>query len=176
MLYMKHETRLGERTNIIRDWLLPMMMAVLIVMLIRTFVFDVNVVRGTSMNESLSSGDIMIARKFGLDRIERGDIVTVVGVMDEGLIVKRVIGLPGETVHIDSNGIVYINGEMLPDGYQEETPGLLSEYPDVILGDDEFYLMGDNRMNSYDSRFFGPVKRKNIRDVAVMRVYPFETY
>ena len=171
----KNGENLGRRKDV-TEWFVSMVFVLLAVLLVRTFLFDVNVVRGTSMNDTLSDGNIMVARKFALDDIERGDIVTAVDVVGDSVIVKRVIGLPGEHVRVDNNGVVYVDGEQLPDEYQKETPGLESEYGDVRLGDDEYYLMGDNRLGSYDSRFFGPVPRENIRDVAVLRVFPFATY
>lgn len=170
------QERLGEGNRTWTEWAMPVLVALVAVLLVRTFVFDVNVVRGTSMQETLSDGNIMIARKFALDSISRGDIVTATGVVGEDAIVKRVVGLPGETVRVDANGAVYVDGELLPEEYQSPTPGLLSEYAEVTLGDDEYYLMGDNRWNSYDSRFFGPVSRDRIRDVALIRVFPFAMY
>lgn len=171
----KNGENLGRRRDL-TEWFVSMAFVLLAVLLVRTFLFDVNVVRGTSMSDTLSDGNIMVARKFALDHIERGDIVTAVGVVGDDVIVKRVVGLPGEHVRVDNNGVVYVDGEKLPDEYQKETPGLESEYGDVQLGDDEYYLMGDNRFGSYDSRFFGPVPREDIRDVAVLRVFPFATY
>lgn len=168
--------RLGGRPDFVRDWLVPAVAALCAVLLIRGFVLDVNVVRGSSMRETLSEGDVMVARKFGLDSIGRGDIVTAEGVVGGDIIVKRVVGLPGESVRVDGNGIVYVDGQRLPEEYQSPTPGLVPEYPEADLGLDEYYLMGDNRWNSYDSRFFGPVSRDRIRDVAVLRIWPFETY
>lgn len=168
-------TKTGKGRDLL-EWFRSLMCMMAVVLLIRAFLFDVNVVRGTSMADTLEDGNIMVARKFALDSIGRGDIVTAVGVVGDEVIVKRVIGLPGEHVRVDRSGKVYINGEALPDEYQEETPGLVSEYGDVILEDDEYYLMGDNRMGSYDSRFFGPVGREHIRDVALLRVFPFTTY
>lgn len=170
------DRRLDDRNGWVRDWLVPMMAAALVVMTVRMFFLDVNVVRGTSMQDALTDGNVMVARKFSLEDIERGDIVTASGVVGSETIVKRVIGLPGESVRVDADGVVYVDGGKLPDEYQSPTPGLLIEYGSVTLGDDEYYLMGDNRWDSNDSRFFGPVKQEHIRDVAILRVFPFEVY
>jgi len=88
---------------------------------------------------------------------------------------KRVIGLPGETVLI-KDGYVYINGEILDESLYTEMgttyiPGKVSE--EWILGDNEYFLMGDNRKHSKDSRYFGVVKTENIMGEIVFILYPF---
>ena len=153
-----------------------MLIFMIVLLLLRIFVFDMNVVYGTSMYDALDNGDVLLARKVDLDDLHRGDIVTVYDETTDELLVKRIIGLPGEEIYIDDNGYIYANWRLLDDFFQEPVtePNIL--YSDVLLGSNEYFIMGDNRTNSYDSRYFGPVSIENIRDVAVMRFYPLTIY
>ena len=91
--------------------------------------------------------------------------------------IKRVIGLPVETVYIDENGIIYIDGAVLPESYGREViknPGRAGEI--ITLGPEEYFCLGDNRNNSSDSRMedVGNIKRADIRGKAWFRLFPFE--
>ena len=94
---------------------------------------------------------------------------------DDTYYVKRIIGLPGKTVQIDPEGNIYINGELLEEDYGLETilsPGLAAE--PVILGEDEYFVLGDNRNNSSDSRepSVGNIHRSDIIGKAWVRIWP----
>ena len=94
----------------------------------------------------------------------------------EIMIIKRIIGLPGERITI-RGGFVYIDGQQLDEPYLEEgmmTSEHSGEYADILLGDNEYYLLGDNRMNSRDSRDVGPVSRGEIEGKLFFRFLPFE--
>jgi signal peptidase I len=92
--------------------------------------------------------------------------------------IKRIIGLPGETVEIEEDGTIYINGEVLPEeyGYGETTPQELTG--EVVLGDDEYFVLGDNREISLDSRYaeVGNIPRSIIIGRAWLRLYPFSEF
>jgi signal peptidase I len=95
--------------------------------------------------------------------------------------IKRVIGLPGETVRIDEEGVIYINGEVLEEHYGKETidtAHIGRAINEVKLGEGEFFVMGDNRNNSLDSRFeaVGNIKKSDIIGKAVLRMYPFNKF
>lgn len=127
-------------------------------------------VSGESMMNTLHDGDFMMCRRVkDASKFERFDIV--IATMEDGTqIVKRIIGLPGEEVFIDENGNIYINGNILEESYGRERikdPG--RAYQIVTLKENEFFLLGDNRNNSLDSRFeeIGNVPLNRIKGIVV---------
>ena len=112
---------------------------------------------------------------------QRFDIVVFPMYDGEEYFIKRIIGLPGETVRIDHQGNIYINGEQLEESYGYETiePEMIGRaFDGVTLGDDEYFVMGDNRNESEDSRFdiVGNVKRKDLMGKAVFRLWPITSF
>lgn len=99
------------------------------------------------------------------DEIHRGDIVIIKDVDPnfKGTVVKRIIGLPGETVEV-KGGVAYVNGEKLDENYINLSGNVLSkmETDPIVLGEDEYFYLGDNRVNSVDAREYGPAKREQI--------------
>ena len=100
------------------------------------------------------------------DEVARGDIVIFLFPEDESVhFVKRVIGLPGDTLEIRRQ-VIYVNGTPLDEPYVQHTSGTIVQKRDTLepvsLGPDEYFVMGDNREDSYDSRWWGPVKRASI--------------
>ena len=136
-------------------------------------------VSGSSMEDTLSNGDNLIVDKlsYRLSDPERFDIIIFPYRFEpETYYIKRIIGLPGETVQIDEEGNIFINGELLEEDYGLETindPGMAIS--PIELGEDEYFVLGDNRNNSSDSRFSGVanVKRETIIGRAFIRIYPF---
>ncbi len=136
------------------------------------------VVNGSSMETTLSNGDSIITEKLTkrFSNIERFDVIVFPPIHDPNrLYIKRVIGLPGETVYIEE-GKIYINGEVLDEHYGFEEildPGMA--YDPIMLEEDEYFVLGDNRNNSEDSRYaiVGPVSKDRITGVAWLRIYPF---
>ena len=132
-------------------------LVVLISILIVTFVGQRTIVDGNSMNPTLQNGDNLIVDKlsYRFGDPQRFDIIIFPYQYKENTnYIKRIIGLPGETVQIDYSGNIYINGEILEEDYGLETilnPGNAAE--PITLGPDEYFVMGDNRNNSEDSRF-----------------------
>ena len=151
-----------------------------ITFLIIHFVGQRTVVNGVSMQPTLSDGDNLIVDKisYRFHDQERFDIVVFpFRYADKTYYIKRIIGLPGETVYIDEEGTIYIDGEVLNENFGKEViqdPG--RAYEPVKLGTDEYFVLGDNRNNSSDSRdpVVGNIHRDELIGKAWMRIYPFD--
>lgn len=145
------------------------------------FVGQRTTVQGISMYPTLNEGDGLIVDKisYQFSDPKRFDVVVFpFQYQDETYYIKRVIGLPGETVQI-KEGSIYINGQLLHETYGQETiekAGLASE--PITLGEDEYFVLGDNRNNSSDSRepSVGNVSKKNIIGKAFLRVWPVKKF
>lgn len=151
---------------------------IIIFLLLQHFVGQHIEVKGSSMENTLSNKDHLILEKvtYRFKEPERFEIVVFrpYAEEEETYYIKRVIGLPGEKIQI-INGEVFINDEVLEDSYASElvaNPGIASR--EILLNKDEYFLIGDNRNNSTDSRSskIGPVKRKAIVGRAWARIWP----
>ncbi len=142
------------------SWIRELLIAVAVVLLIRTFLFSIITVKGDSMLETLQSGDRLYVSVLTprLTGYERGDIVICHYPGRNDQCVKRLIGLPGDTVEIVS-GTVLVNGVPLREDYLEHTA--IYTYPAITLADGEYFVLGDNRPISHDSHSadVGPVTR-----------------
>jgi signal peptidase I len=136
---------------------------------------------GSSMYPTLEDKEYGISNVIGtkLNHIERFDIVIVYIEEKDEYIVKRVIGMPGETVSY-SDGQLYINGEPMDEPFLDEdyvasyNGSFMTDVEPITLGDDEYYCLGDNRPHSTDSRYYGPFKKENIIAKGVLVIYPFD--
>ena len=143
----------------------PYIIILLVVILIRTFIATPIKVDGISMYPTLKGNEFLILNKLG--KPDRYKIVVVDEKEDD--LIKRVIGLPNETVEI-KNGNIYINGKKIKDEYGS---GTTSSYDKIKLKKDEYFVLGDNRENSRDSRSIGPVKAKQIKGTTNFILFPF---
>ncbi len=174
----KEEEKLDIKKEIM-SWIFYILFVVVLTYLIIHFVGQRTVVDGRSMENTLHDGDNLIVEKlsYRFGDPKRFDIIVFPpkGSPKE-LYIKRIIGLPGETVQIDDDGNIYIDGELLEENYGKETilnPGGAAE--PITLGDDEYFVLGDNRNNSTDSRNRGQVgniKREDIVGRAWVRIWP----
>lgn len=163
----------------ILSWVFYIGFVVIITWFILTFVGQRTVVDGRSMNATLNDGDNLIVEKlsYRFGDPERFDIIVFAPYDTKEYYIKRIIGLPGETVRIDEEGKIYVNGELLEENYGLETiknPGRAIE--EVTLGEEEYFVLGDNRNNSIDSRAdaVGNVKRSSIIGKAWVRIWPLQ--
>ena len=150
--------------------------------LIITYVGQRTIVIGDSMNETLHDGDNLIVDKltYKFRDPKRFEIVVFPPKCEPNtLYIKRIIGLPNETVQIDGGGNIWINGEMLYEDYGRDRildPGLAIE--PIVLGADEYFVLGDNRNYSKDSRYpdVGIISLDDIEGIAIFRVFPFNKF
>lgn len=181
----------GTTAYEIFDWLRTICIGVLAGIFIVVFLVQRDNVSGDSMVPTLNSGDVVFAQKIStyVKNYKRGDIVILDGSDMEGYtspeyLIKRVVGLPGETIRIkdgnvyikpaDSTDFFLLQENYLPTGtmtYVMDT-GLKKGYDEVTLADNEYFCMGDNRPVSNDSRNLGPFTVNRIKGVAVIRVFP----
>ncbi len=156
--------------------------AFFLVAILIQFVVQRDVVDGESMMNTLQDEDNILVDKltYQFSDPQRFDVVLFpYGEGDEELcFIKRVIGLPGETVQISRSGDIFIDGEFLEEYYgfediQQDKRYLAAD--GYTLQEDEYFVMGDNRNNSYDSRQIGGIKREDIIGRAVFRIYPFKS-
>ena len=137
-----------------------------------------SIVDGPSMNDTLQDGDRLVLNKFTyrVTDLDRFDIIVFKYAYDtDTYYVKRIIGLPGESVRIDEQGQIWINDELLEENYGKETmedPGIAAEPVNLRAG--EYFVLGDNRNNSIDSRSpdVGIVRKSQILGSAWLRLYP----
>ncbi len=150
--------------------LIPYIIIITVVVLVRTFFVTPVKVNGSSMAPTLRGGEIMILNKRS--KIKRFDIVVLKIDEQPDNLIKRVIGMPGEEIEIRSETI-YINDKPIEDNYGA---GHTYDIDKIKLKDDEYYVLGDNRQISMDSRIFGPVKREDIKGTTKYIVYPFNKF
>lgn len=152
--------------------LLPYIIIIIVVIIIRTFIFTPVVVNGPSMMNTLHNGDVMILDKIGmkLGGIKRFDIVVIQ--TGKTKIIKRVIGMPGETISYHDNKL-YINGKEVSDNHSNE---ITYDFEEVKIPDGEYYVLGDNRTDSVDSRILGTIPKNEILGHVTFIIYPFNRF
>lgn len=170
----------GQRR--LADWLVAAFrdlgLSVVIAFLIVVFLFQPVKVEGTSMMPSIGDQQRIFVDKFffqaGISEIHRGDVVVFWFPRDQRIsYIKRVIAIPGDTVSV-RGGRVLLNGKPLEEPYVPEYFRDEAEMPPLRLSEDEYFVMGDHRNSSNDSRAWGPVHRQYIYGKAVFAYWPLE--
>ena len=183
----------------ILEWILTILAAVVIALGVRAFIFEPVRVDGSSMDDTLADGEIMFVTKFDFGSVwftfpwqdaetkEKAPRITVGGNPErfdvvicrypgrgDTNFVKRVVGLPGDTVEL-CGGYLYVNGERCEEPYISDAyrSGYLSEMSPYVVPEGEYFVMGDHRNNSNDSRSVGPVSRNMIIGHVRTVLYPF---
>ncbi len=159
-----------------------LLVVLVLTLLIVKYVGQRTVVVGDSMETTLQNGDNLIVDKIGyrFHDPERFDVIVFpFEYKDETYYIKRIIGLPGETVRIDDDGNIYVNGEILEENFGAETmidPGLA--YGGITLGENQYFVLGDNRNHSSDSRVpsVGLIEKDDIIGRAWIRLFPLNKF
>ncbi|NDC46602.1 MAG: signal peptidase I [Actinobacteria bacterium] len=174
----------------IREWVTVIVVAVVIATLLRTFVVQQYYIAGPSMETTLWGNDRVLVNKlaYRVGDPQRGDVIVFDRITTNGDtvqhddLIKRVIGLSGETVEIRDCQVL-INGtpivepwlaEVAPEVSPESNCGTANLDP-VQVGENQVFLIGDNRPMSFDSRMFGPIDRDLIRGKAMLVIWPFDS-
>jgi len=152
----------ATREGSLRILLLLLMTALLTTVLLHRYIFALYVIEGSSMTPTLHDGDTALVNMltWRLGRLDRGEIVLVQD-GGEGYATKRIVGLPGETIEFRDDR-VYIEGRALAEPYLARDTLTTSERPRFVLRAQEYFVLGDNRSDSYDSRIYGPVGKSAI--------------
>jgi signal peptidase I len=164
--------------NEIRIWTRDLLIAIGLALVIIVFLYQPVKVEGTSMAPLLSDQERIFINKFvyRFEPINRGDVVVFWYPLDRSKsFIKRVVGLPGETVEI-RQGIVYVNNVPLPEPYVPPQYEDLSDYGPIHVPGDSYFVMGDHRISSNDSRVFGSVASHYIYGRAVFAYWPVDHF
>ena len=202
MKKQKEEKKKKSLTREILEWILTIVVAIAIALPIRAFGFELVRVDGESMDNTLANGEIMFVTKYDYattwltlpwqddETKEKAARITTGGNPQrfdvvicrypgrgDTNFVKRVVGLPGETVEI-RDGYLYIDGEKYDEPYINDAyrSGYLNQFSSFTVPDGQYFVMGDHRNNSNDSRSIGPIDRNMIVGHVVQVVFPFSSF
>lgn len=160
------------------DWIVSIVSALLVVLVLRMFVFQFVHVDGGSMLETLQDRDILFVTmydRFRPDGFDYGDVVICNYPGARGYRVKRIMGKPGDTIAV-INGVTYRNDEPLEEPYVDPSHAALTNFGPVTVPEDTFFVMGDNRAVSKDSRSsqVGPIAKSEVKGKVRYIVFPFQ--
>jgi signal peptidase I len=149
----------------ILGYIIAIVSAVIVAILIRVFIFEPFIVPTPSMEPTLLVGDKVIINKlaYRFGEVKKGDIIAFHSTIEgEKELVKRAIAVEGDKLVLTSEGEIFVNDEKISEDYIQEGQSLSYLNQEFILGPDEIFVMGDNRNNSFDSRYFGMVPEENV--------------
>src|SRR5687767_5720319 len=163
-----------EKNGVI-EALVLVLIALVLALTLKTYVAEAYEIKGKSMQTTFENGQRVVVLK-AFYSIGRGDIVVFSSSEDPAKdLIKRVIGLPGEKIKV-AGGNVSINGRKLTEAYAKHDERELRDSPiETRIRDDEYFVLGDNRPDSHDSRSFGPIPASSIKGKVVVRWWPPET-
>lgn len=158
--------------------LYPYIIIIIVVLFVKTYIIAPIQVNGVSMDSTLKDGDIMLLNKLQYKRhgVERGDIVVI---KSRGThIIKRIIGLPGDSIKVEDN-VLYINGKEYKEEYLDKGTVTNNFSLEELFDTDQvpkgtYFVMGDNREDSLDSRILGFIDEDDIEGIASITIFPFD--
>lgn len=163
------------------DILQTIVLAAAMFVIVYLFIAQPHIVKGTSMEPNFLNGDYILTEKvsYKFNDPQRGDIVVFEAPNRPNAdYIKRVIGLPGESLRIE-DGLVYINNKLLPETYEPndtESGQYIKENQEIVVPANTYIVLGDNRPHSSDSREFGPIGKDTIVGRAVVRYWPLSRF
>ena len=164
-----------DKKNLI-EWVKCIVLALVLSLAIKEFFIFKVYIPSESMFPTIKKHDqLFVLKMYELDNLKRGDIVVFKSEELDDLLIKRLIGLPGDEISLD-NGKVTINGEVIEENYVENND--FNYTGKFKVPDDKYFFLGDNRSNSNDSRYWNNhyIDSKDIIGKALIRVYPFKDF
>lgn len=165
-----------DAKEIFNDWIQPILIAVVLVLLIQKFLFFNVRVPSPSMYPTIKVGDrIVVTRIYNKDTLKRGDILVFYSNELKDTLIKRLIGLPGDVIKIDNQGQVFINEKKLDEPYVVNNDHLAGEF---TVPENKYFFLGDNRVNSGDARYWKEkyIDEKEIKGKAQFIFFPFKRF
>lgn len=180
------ELKEQKKKRELMEWIVSLIIVIAVALIVRNLVFGTIVVKGTSMEPNFIHGDIALINKleYRFTDPKRGDVI-VCGYDDvnKESIIKRVVALPGETIEFKENESkyydVYVDGQKLEENYIKEPTEFYGEILDPYkVPDGCYFVMGDNRQNSTDSRWssIGAIKKQSIVGKVWIKIWPFSSF
>jgi len=159
------------------DILEVIVLAIGIFLIVYLLILRPHKIKGQSMHPNFPDGEYLLTEKISYYKgnPQRGDVIVFKPPISEDEFIKRVIGLPGETVSV-KQGKIYINDKLLDEDYikvQTNGGSFLSESEEYVVPDGQYFVVGDNRPHSSDSRAWGPITKKDITGKAWLVYWPF---
>jgi len=150
---------------------LKYIIVLVVVIIINIFIITLDIVSGNSMRPKYNNNDLLLIENVSVmfNRIERIDIV-LINTETERRVIKRVIGMPSETIYYRDN-VLYINNERVAEDFLRENT-ITEDFGPITLGDNEYFVLGDNRYDSLDSRDYGPITKRDITGKSIIRLWP----
>lgn len=161
-------------SNFFKEWVLPILAALVIAVVINKTLFFKSKIPTTSMHPTIKKGDhIFVTRVYNTEKLKRGDIVLFNSKELDMLLVKRLIGMPGDKIEIKEGGVLYINGVKTDEPYVVRKDNKTASF---TVSDNSFLFLGDNRIDSFDSRYWKMpyISKKDIVGKAWMVIFPFD--
>ena len=148
------------------------LLLVMIIILFKIFIFNFILVKGDSMNPKYKNNDFMFLNKiiYSFKPIRRGEVIVLKYKNND--LIKRIIALPNDKIKVE-NGKLYINNKEVKENYINSYTASY-DFDEITLKDNEYFVMGDNRYNSYDSRNFGTITKNNIIGRVEFKIFPFD--